>query len=120
MAKKITMDATVKDVSFNEEKSRLSIRVYNRWEDGSGGDGQFFDFYGNYGKTLHEKGVIQPGDVVLLTYEERNKAKVDAATGTAAERKDYKYGVSIRRIYRPANPQSQPAPVNEGLNDDTW
>lgn len=131
--KKVIMDATVREVSFersDREKgtsSHMKIRVWNAWGDYTGGDGHFFDVYGAYAETMEDKVHLQPGDVCLFIFEERNKPKVDASTGLPKnERKDYKYSIEIRRIAKANGSKvTTNVPAEAGLagadsNDDTW
>lgn len=119
--KNVILTGEVKSMEPND-KEGLSIRVRSLHGDGKGSNLEFFDVYGNYAKALKEKNVLAVGDIVSVSYEEKQVQKIDPETGTPGKWVTYKDGINFKRTYRPTstenvNPQVESA---TGLDTETF
>ena len=85
MIKCIGIDLKVVSVTFTESQDErnhhLEIKARNKHAGGKTGDYRFIDIYGNYGKSLHDKGVVKEGDIITFSYEDKRIQKADKDTG---------------------------------------
>lgn len=118
--KNVILTGEVKSMEPND-KGGLNIRVRSIHGDGKGSNLEFFDVYGNYAKALKEKGVIAVGDVVSVTYEEKQVQKVDSQTGKPDKWVTYKDNVNFKRTFRPAGEKVVTTSETEtGLDTETF
>ena len=100
--KQVFLTGEVKSMEPND-KGGLNIRVRSIHGDGRGSNLEFFDVYGNYANALREKNVIAVGDIVSVSYEEKQVQKLDPDSGKPDKWVTYKDGINFKRTYRPAS-----------------
>lgn len=120
--KNVILTGEVKSMEPND-KGGLSIRVRSVHGDGKSSNLEFFDVYGNYATALKEKKVIAVGDIVSVTYEEKQVQKIDPETGKAEKWVTHKESVNFKRTYRPTASEKNNITNNEtetGLDTETF
>lgn len=112
----------VKSITEND-KGGLSFRLRNVHGDGKGSNLEFFDVYGKYAEAIREKKIVLVGDVISVSYEEKQIQIADPQTGKPDKWVTRKDNITIKRTYRPASGEAstaKPETAEDGFDYDTF
>lgn len=116
--KNVILTGEVKSMEKND-KGGLNIRVRSIHGDGKASNLEFFDVYGNYATALMEKKVIAVGDIVSVSYEEKQVQKLDES-GKPDRWVTYKESINFKRTYRPQEKVITQDEPDTGLDTETF